>query len=86
MYASSNHPLIEAMAVRQKDGKRSLLLINKSSLRTQVRLEAKNLTTNSNVSVFYLDGNGTRTSKLAAIGIKNKPLSLPPYSLALLRL
>lgn len=86
MYASSTHPLIEAMAVSQKDGMRSLLLINKSSDRIQVRLEAKNLTTNSNVSVFYLDGNGTRTSKLAAIGLKNKPLSLPPYSLALLRL
>ncbi|WP_460205214.1 GH39 family glycosyl hydrolase [Scytonema sp. NUACC21] len=87
MYAESDNPLVEAMAVDRGNKTRSLLLINKSDAVAQLRILAKqNVTTVSRVPIFYLDSNGVRTSTVTAAMLKTKPLILPSYSLALLRL
>lgn len=83
----SDHAFVEAMAVRQKDGKRSLLLINKSAEPTRLVIQAKpHLSTRERIPLLYLDANGIRNMTLAATALKQEPLILNPYSLSLLRL
>ncbi|MBO3457557.1 alpha-L-arabinofuranosidase [Aetokthonos hydrillicola Thurmond2011] len=86
MYTESENPLIEAMAVRQSDDRRSLLLINKSDVVAKLSISAKqNLTSVKSIPVFYLNSNGVKSASLPKEALLKKPLILPPYSLALLR-
>ncbi|ARV57627.1 alpha-L-arabinofuranosidase [Nostocales cyanobacterium HT-58-2] len=85
MYAESDHPLIEAMAVRQADKKRSLLLINKSGQIAQLRIVNQPSIT-GRVPIFYLNERGIKQDTLATAGLQKQPLVLPAYSLALLRI
>ncbi len=87
IYAKSDHPLVEAMAVRQADNRRSLLLINKSNEIAQLRILSKqNITDLGRVPIFYLNERGIKNDTLATAVLKKQPLILPPYSLALLRI
>jgi hypothetical protein len=87
MYAYTDHPLVEAMAVRQADNRRSLLLINKSGEIAQLSILSKqNITDIGRVPIFYLNERGIKNDTLATAVLKKQPLILPPYSLALLRI
>jgi Glycosyl hydrolases family 39 len=82
---NSNNSFVEAMAVQQVDGKRSLLLINK--LDTPINLTLSGMDTirfADNIPVFYLNAAGVRNSTIDKALLLDKSLSLPPYSLALL--
>lgn len=81
MRAETDHPSIEAMAVQQEDGEKSLLLINKSDKIVAIEVEGM-----PDVSwpMFFLDESGVKTISLIAGTLKRKPLILNPYSLVLL--
>jgi xylan 1,4-beta-xylosidase len=84
---TSDRSSIEALAVQQTSGKRSLLLINKSAIPTKIQLsKMQDKISTEKISVRYLDSNGVRRASLPKIDIDTKPLLLNPYSLALLRL
>ncbi|MEC4813041.1 MAG: alpha-L-arabinofuranosidase [Scytonema sp. PMC 1069.18] len=85
MYAQSDRASVEVMAVKQGDGRRSLLLINKSHEVTQVRVSSNQQNTASRILVDYLDSHGVRAETLVPELLKRKSLVLRPYSLALLR-
>jgi Glycosyl hydrolases family 39 len=80
----SDRPTLEALAVRQKDGKRSLLLINKSSVATRVKLQTDDKDfAATKISNYYLDEKGVTNKSLTKIDAKG--LMMQPYSLSLLR-
>ncbi len=86
MQADSNHSFVEAMPVLQKDGTRSLLLINKSAgvvtLTLQLPPEASQP---KSIPMFYLDANGVKNLSQRTAQLVAEPLMLNPYSLVLLR-
>jgi Glycosyl hydrolases family 39 len=85
MATNSNNSFVEAMAVQQVGGKRSLLLINK--LDSSANLTLRGMDTISladDIPVFYLNADGIRNSTIDKALLLGKSLSLPPYSLALL--
>lgn len=87
MDTQSDNPLIEAMAVHQADDRRSVLLINKSGDDAQVSILAQqDITTFDSIPIFYLDSNGIRNDAVSLSVLKENPLILPPYCLALLQL
>jgi hypothetical protein len=80
----SDRSTLEALAIRQKNGMRSLLLINKLSVATNVKLQAegKNFSA-TKISTFNLDEKGVTNKTLTKI--EDKGLMMEPYSLSLLR-
>ena len=85
MATQSDRPTLEAIAVSQKDGERSLLLINKSSVATRVKLQADGQDFSATkILNFHLDEKGVTNKVLAKIDAKG--LMMQPYSLSLLRL
>lgn len=84
MDTESDHPFVEAMAVTQEDGMRSLLLINKSATTAKVSVELTDAAS-KNLQMFSLNADGTRNSTLATAILAQEPLLLKPYSLVLLR-
>jgi Glycosyl hydrolases family 39 len=85
MATNSNNSSVEAMAVQQRNGKRSLLLINKSDSFANLTLRGMNsINFAGSIPVFYLNANGVRNSTIDEALLLDKSLSLPPYSLALL--
>jgi xylan 1,4-beta-xylosidase len=85
MATKSDLSSLEALAVRQQNGKRSLLLINKSSAATRVNLkeDGQNVSI-QNISNSYLDEKGVSNKVLAKIDPQG--LMMKQYSLMLLRL
>ncbi len=82
----SDHPFVEAMAVLQADGERSLLLINKSAGLAKLTLQLKpEASQPESLPMFYLDANGVKNLTLATAQLIAEPLNLNPYSLILLR-
>ncbi|HAJ60316.1 MAG TPA: alpha-L-arabinofuranosidase [Cyanobacteria bacterium UBA8543] len=85
MRTETDHPFVEAMAVSQANGERSLLLINKSAgsakLTLQLMAEASKP---ENLPLFSLDANGVTSATLATATLEQEPLLLKPYSLVLL--
>lgn len=82
----TDHPFVEAMAVLQADGERSLLLINKSAKPAQLTLQLKpEASQPENLPMFSLDANGVKSLTLATAQLIAEPLKLNPYSLVLLR-
>ena len=84
MHTESDHPFVEAMAVAQANGGRSLLLINKSAGLARLNVQAQNVTTPDSLSMFRLDANGVKSFTLASATLEQEPLVLTPYSLVLL--
>ena len=80
----SDQPWVEAMAVRRPDGGRSLLLINKASASVGVTLAQTGAARPGVWRVSRLDANGTTDGTLTPVAL-GKGLTLPPYSLLLLR-
>ncbi len=86
MQADSNHSFVEAMPVLQKDGTRSLLLINKSAGVATLNVQATQLPAKpEKLLMFSLDANGVTSGSLATATLEQTPLTLTPYSLVLLR-
>jgi len=86
MHTLSDHPFVEAMAIAQAGGQRSLLLINKSAGFARLSVPAtQNATAPDNLPMFYLNANGVKSGTLATAKLKQEPLILTPYSLILLR-
>lgn len=86
MQADSNHRFVEAMPVLQKDGMRSLLLINKSAGVSTLNVQATQMTAKpGELLMLSLDATGVKTSSLATATWEQQPLTLNPYSLILLR-
>ena len=83
---ASDQPLIEAMAVRQGNGKRSLLLINKAevSVKVMVRMSGPGAWHGGRMTVLRLDESGQTQGSLPASDLLNGVV-LAPYSLLLLR-
>ncbi len=81
----SDHSFIESLAVEQSDNRRSLLLINKSSLTAQVTLQSisKAFATNQ-VTGFHLDKSGVKSLTDMTSILDNSSLTLKPLSLLLL--
>lgn len=84
MDTESDHPFVEAMAVTQEDGMRSLLLINKSAASAKVSVELTQAAP-KNLQMFSLNADGIKNSTLATAILAQEPLLLKPYSLVLLR-
>ncbi len=86
MRTESDHPFIEAMAVWQADGGRSLLLINKSPKFARLSVQAtQDASEPDSLPMFYLDAKGVTGATLATAALEQEPLILTPYSLVLLR-
>ena len=82
----SDHAQVESLAVNQEPGKRSLLLINKSSETVRVNLQMTPSTVSTQkVAAVSLSENGI--SDIAdAVAVLNSPsLTMPPYSLMLFK-
>lgn len=77
----SDRASLEAMAVTQQDGGRSLLLINKSASSTNVKLQNEELSAKK-VSSYDLDQSGVNNKVLSKL---DEPLIMKPHSLKLLR-
>ncbi len=77
----SDRASLEAMAVSQQDGGRSLLLINKSASSTNVKLQNEELSAKK-VSSYDLDESGVSNKVLSKL---DEPLIMKPHSLKLLR-
>ncbi len=83
----SNDSLVEAMAVRQENSKRSLLLINKSDKSANLDIYGLNGINNTQaLPIFYLDKNGIKESTITPGSLLKPPFFLPAYSLALIHL
>lgn len=80
----SDQPWVEAMAVRQTNGSQSLLLINKASAPAKVTLALTGSTRSAAWQSFRLDAAGT-TEGMPESDALDKDVTLPPYSLLLLR-
>lgn len=78
---SSDEPMVEAMAVRQSDGSRSLLLINKSGAAKTAVLSG--LGAADDAQATRLDASGIASDGAAASNPER--VALPPYSLLLVR-
>lgn len=86
MQADSNHSFVEAMPVLQKDGTRSLLLINKSAGVAKLTLHLPpEASQPESIPMFYLDANGVKNLTQRTAQLVAEPLMLNPYSLVLLR-
>jgi xylan 1,4-beta-xylosidase len=86
MQADSDHSFVEAMPVLQKDGMRSLLLINKSAGVATLNIQATQMAAKPDkLQMFSLDAKGVTSSPLDTATLEQKPLTLNPYSLVLLR-
>ncbi|MBD2129107.1 alpha-L-arabinofuranosidase [Microcoleus sp. FACHB-1] len=86
MQADSNHSFVEAMPVLQKDGTRSLLLINKSAGLATLNVQATQMDAKPDkLLMLCLDATGVTTTSLDTATLEQKPLTLNPYSLVLLR-
>lgn len=86
MHTKSDHPFVEAMAVWQADGGRSLFLINKSARLARLSVQAtQDATYPDSLPMFCLDANGITNVTLATAALEQEPLILTPYSLVLLR-
>ena len=86
MQADSNHSFVEAMPVLQKDGGRSLLLINKSAGLATLNVQATQMDAKPDkLLMLCLDATGVTTTSLDTATLEQKPLTLNPYSLVLLR-
>jgi hypothetical protein len=86
MHAESNHAFVEAMPVLQKDGTRSLLLINKSAGVATLSVQATQIAAKPDeLLMFSLDATGLKTTTLATATLEQQPLTLNSYSLVLLR-
>jgi hypothetical protein len=86
MQADSDHSFVEAMPVLQKDGTRSLLLINKSAGLATLNVQATQMAGKPDkLQMFSLDAKGVTSSSLDTATLEQKPLTLNPYSLVLLR-
>ncbi len=82
----TDHPFVEAIAVLQGDGARSLLLINKSAGLTKLTVElTPEISQPESLPMFSLDANGVKNLTVAIAPLKTQPLNLNPYSLVLLR-
>ena len=83
---ASDQPLAEAFAVRQVNGKRSLLLINKADVPTRVtvRMSGPGSWHQGRMTVLRLDGSGQTQGERSVANLRSG-IVLPPYSLALLR-
>jgi Glycosyl hydrolases family 39 len=77
----SDRASLEAMAVTQKDGGRSLLLINKSASSTNVKLQNEELSAKK-ISSYNLDESGVNNKVLSKL---DEPLIMKPHSIKLLR-
>jgi xylan 1,4-beta-xylosidase len=83
--AKSNAPGVEAMAVRQSSGSRSVLLINRSDTPARVSLDAAlSASRKSAVVLEALGATGIASSTVPGNAMP-KPLALPAYSLLLVR-
>ncbi|MEW6495182.1 MAG: alpha-L-arabinofuranosidase [Cyanobacteriota bacterium] len=86
MLTESDHQYVEAMAVCQAGGERSLLLINKSAKPAQLRVQATpKAFAPERIPMFSLDAEGMIKTNLATAVLNSEPLMLNPYSLVLLR-
>ena len=86
MRSQSDHSFVEAMAIWQADGARSLLLINKSAGLASLSVQATQMASKPNsLLMFSLDANGVTSTTLATAKLEQEPLTLNPYSLVLLR-
>ena len=86
--SESTHPMVEAMAVRQADGSRSLLLINKAAGPATLILGTDSLPGKaaSPVSTRLLDSHGATEPAAATLAeFTRAPITLAPYSLLLIR-
>jgi len=80
----SNDSLVEAMAVKQGNHQRSLLLINKSAKSANVIIDDLGCINDIHVlPIFYLDKNGIKKTTITPYSLLKSPFSLPGYSLAL---
>ena len=83
--ATSSHPRIEAMAVRQSDGCRSILLLNKAAGTATISLNlVQQEIYSGSLQLNTLDQAGTSTTTAAPSMLEN-PIIMPPYSLMLVR-
>lgn len=84
--ATSDNNLVETMAIRQADGSRSLLLINKVGQPTSVVVRSSGQSLGSGgLPAQRIDQNGESESTISAASFTSGA-SLPAYSLTLLRL
>ncbi|GAB1543641.1 hypothetical protein NUACC21_63170 [Scytonema sp. NUACC21] len=84
MQTIGDHPFVEALAVQKQNGKRSLLLINKSSQPIDLRLESKQSLTKSNaLQMLSLDASGVQT-KTITVNLLQQAIVLSSYSVTLL--
>ena len=84
MKTDSDRSEVESLAVEQKDGRRSILLINKSSAPVRVNLQITPKTFSfQQVEAFSLGENGTNNITEANSIIDSRSINLPSYSLVL---
>jgi hypothetical protein len=84
---TSNQSGVEAFAVAQADGSKSILLINKLNTSTSVSLSSLGQSFGTgNLSIQKLGENGVSTVSMPATSISPGPFTLGAYSLWLLRL
>lgn len=84
--ATSDNNLVETMAIRQSDDSRSLLLINKAAQPTSVIVQSIGPSLgSSSLPAQRIDQNGESGSTISAASFTSG-VSLPAYSLTLLRL
>jgi xylan 1,4-beta-xylosidase len=83
MKTESDSPNLEALAISQPNGERSLLSIHKSATPTKIKLETThNSRSAQNISSYYLDESGVNNKAIAKL---DEILVMKPYSLSLLR-
>jgi hypothetical protein len=82
MQTTSDHPFVEALAVKQQNGKHSVLLINKLSHTINLSLQSRQLLSSKTLQILSLNSNGIQTysQRRATLG---QPLTLSPYSVTL---
>ncbi|GAX45053.1 hypothetical protein NIES4075_60730 [Tolypothrix sp. NIES-4075] len=87
MQTKSDRSSVEAMAVINADGKRSLLLINKSAKPAELTLTGMSKIKLPNIlPIFYLNANGVQNTSITQQLLLGKAFNLEAYSLALVRL
>ena len=80
----SSDSFVEALAVRQTSGERSLLLINKSSNLAPISLQSQPKIFTENTTGFTLGKDGVASLSNPTAMFSNRPLILEPHSLLLL--
>lgn len=87
MQTKSDRSSVEAMAVINADGKRSLLLINKSAKPAELTLTGMSKIKLPNIlPIFYLNADGVQNTSITQQLLFGKAFNLKAYSLALVRL